>query len=321
MFIPVVVFLVVLAVVFGAFYTFVQKPEDEAKDTVMRRLEGKAARKKGKRVSLLRGDGDVTAFAPLDQAMTRVPGMARSLSTRLQHAGMEMTPGALLLICLVSGLVTLLLVGMMFGNPWIALSVALVATQVPIWFVRFKGTRRVRTFEEQFPEAIDLISRAMRAGHAFTTALSMVSDEAPQPVAGEFKRLYDEQNFGKPMPDAMRDFADRIPLLDAKFFVTAVLTQRESGGNLSEVLDNLARVIRERFRVKRQIRVISAHGRMTGGVLIALPPVMAMFFMAIVPDHFANLTRDPAGQNMIIGGIVLQVIGTLIIRKLIDIEY
>lgn len=321
MLVPVVVFIVVLAVVFGVFYAGVLRPEDEERDVVQRRLVGKSAQKPRKRVSLLRGDGDVTSFRPLDQLARGLPFLNTSLEERLAHAGMTITVGTLLLLCLVSGLVTLLLVGMVLGYRWVALSAGLVATQLPLWVVSFKANRRIRTFEEQFPEAIDLISRAMRAGHAFTTALSMVTEEAPQPVAGEFKRLYDEQNFGKPLPDAMRDFARRIPLLDAKFFVTAVLTQRESGGNLSEVLDNLARVIRERFRVKRQIRVISAHGRMTGGVLILLPPVMALFFMASIPDHFKNLTDDPAGQTMMIAAVCLQIVGTLIIRKLINIEY
>ena len=321
MLIPAVVFLVVLGIVMGVFYTVIQRPEDESRDTVKRRLAGESGAKPRKRVSLLRGDKDVTSFALLDRLANRLPKIRTYLATKIQHAGLEITVGALLLLCLVSGLVAYVLAIMIVGYQWIAIAIALGATQLPLMYVSFTGTRRVRKFEEQFPEAIDLIARAMRAGHAFTTALQMVTDEAPQPVAGEFKRLYDEQNFGKPLPEAMRDFATRIPLLDAKFFVTAVLTQRESGGNLAEVLDNLARVIRERFRVKRQIRVISAHGRMTGGVLIALPPVMAMFFMATIPDHFANLTNDPAGHTMIAVGIALQVIGTLVIRKLINIEY
>ena len=320
MLVPVVVFLVVMGVVFGVYYAAVQRPEDEAREIVQQRLAGQSAKKPRKRISLLRG-GDVTSFAAFDRVARRLPAANKSLEERIQQAGLTITVGTLLLLCLVSGLVALLITVMLTSNLWLILAAAAISTQFPLWFVRFKATRRIRKFEEQFPEAIDLVSRAMRAGHAFTTALSMVADEAPMPVAGEFKRLYDEQNFGRPMPEAMRDFADRIPLLDAKFFVTAVLTQRETGGNLAEVLDNLARVIRERFRVKRQIRVVSAHGRMTGGVLILLPPVMAMFFMASVPDHFANLTNDPAGHTMIAGGIILQVIGTLLIRKLIDIEY
>ncbi len=133
--------------------------------------------------------------------------------------------------------------------------------------MRYKRTKRLQTFEEQFPEAIDLIARALRAGHALTTGLGMVADEIPAPVGEEFRRLYDEQNFGMSLPEAMRAMARRVPVLDARFFVTAVLTQREAGGNLSEVLDNLASVMRERFKMKRQVRVASAHGRMSAWIL------------------------------------------------------
>ena len=146
---------------------------------------------------------------------------------------------------------------------------------VPFIFVRHKKNQRLKKFEEQFPEAIDLIARALRAGHAFTTGLAMAAEEIPAPVGEEFKLLYDRQNFGMPLPDAMKAFAARIPLIDARFFVTAVLTQRETGGNLGEVLDNLASVIRERFKVKRQVRVLTAHGRITGWILAALPPALA----------------------------------------------
>ncbi len=128
--------------------------------------------------------------------------------------------------------------------------------------------RRPRKFEEQFPEAIELIARALRAGHALTTGLALVAEELPDPVGGEFRLVYDRQNFGMSMPDALHLFAERVPLLDARFFVTAVLTQRESGGNLAEILDNLGDVIRQRFRVKRQIRVVTAHARLTGWVLV-----------------------------------------------------
>ena len=141
---------------------------------------------------------------------------------------------------------------------WLGFQAGAVMMFVPIFVLRYRRDRRVLKFEEQFPEAIDLIARALRAGHAFTTGLSMVADEVDPPVGQEFRLLYERQNFGMPLPEALREFAQRIPVLDAKFFATAVLTQRESGGNLAEVLDNLSSVIRERFRVKRQVRVISA---------------------------------------------------------------
>jgi tight adherence protein B len=247
--------------------------------------------------------------------------MTAPLATTLEHADLKMTVGALLMLALMAGVVVYALMSVLIWNQWVALGFAALAFWLPFPIVRFKAQLRIRKFEEQFPDAIDLMSRALRAGHAFTVALQMVADEAPPPVGPEFKKLYDAQNFGMPLPEALREFAKKIPLLDAKFFVTAVLTQRESGGNLSEVLDNLAGVIRERFKVKRQIRVISAHGRMTAAVLIGLPPFLALAMLLINPGHMSILTTDPMGPMLIIAAIVLQVSGTLIIKKLINIEY
>jgi tight adherence protein B len=176
-------------------------------------------------------------------------------------------------------------------------------------------------FEEQFPEAIDLLARSLRAGHALPSGLQNVADEIPDPVGGEFRILFDQQNYGMSLTEALRAFAERIPVLDARFFVTAVLTQRETGGNLSEVLDNLAEVIRERFKVKRQVRVVSAHGRITGWVLGFLPPALALVLYLIAPDHIGLLVTDPLGFRMLMVGLALQVIGVLIIRRIVDVEY
>jgi tight adherence protein B len=191
----------------------------------------------------------------------------------------------------------------------------------PFMYVKYMKNKRLRKFEEQFPEAIDLIGRALRAGHAFTTGLAMAAEEIPKPVGEEFKLLYDRQNFGMPLPEAMKAFAARVPIIDARFFVTAVLTQRETGGNLGEVLDNLASVIRDRFRVKRQIRVLTAHGRITGWILAGMPPALAAAMMMTTPSHLRMMINDPLGVQMIVGALVLQVIGTLVIRKLVNIPY
>jgi tight adherence protein B len=192
---------------------------------------------------------------------------------------------------------------------------------LPIWFLNFMARRRVMKFEEQFPEAIDLLSRALRAGHAFTTGLSMVAEEMPEPVGTEFRLAYDRQNFGMPLPEALKSLGERVPLLDARFFVTAVLTQRDAGGNLAEVLDNLASVIRERFKVKRQVRVITAHARITGWVLSLLPPALGVVLTLLAPAHMSLLWTDPTGIRMVVVALILQVTGTLIIRKMVDVEY
>jgi tight adherence protein B len=243
------------------------------------------------------------------------------LKVMLESSGVKLNLGSFILLSACMGaagyllgifFTRMLLVGLLFGG---------VLVSLPYLYVRRARNSRTYKFEEQFPEAIDLMARALRAGHALPTGLSMVADEMPAPVGTEFRILYDEQNFGLNLSDALRNFAARIPVLDAKFFVTAVLTQRESGGNLAEVLDNLSTVIRDRFKVKRQIRVISAHGRITGTVLACLPPALAAATLLLNRDYLGTLTGDPLGRQMITAAIGLQIVGTLIMRKIINIEY
>ena len=167
---------------------------------------------------------------------------------------------------------SLALLGAMLARPnWLAPIIASLGLVLPIVFLMRKRTVRMRKFEEMFPEALDLLSRAVKAGHAFQTAMNMAAEELPDPVGPEFRKTFDQQNFGLPLREALNAMADRIPIIDVKFFVTAVLIQRETGGNLSEILDNLSHVVRERFKVLRQVRVHTAHGRFTGWVLLALP--------------------------------------------------
>jgi tight adherence protein B len=201
------------------------------------------------------------------------------------------------------------------------LVLAAIGAMAPYMVVRYKRTKRLQVFEEQFPEAIDLIARSLRAGHAFTTGLGIAAEEMPPPVGTEFKRVYDQQNFGMSMPDALRAMASRVPVLDARFFVTAVLTQRESGGNLAEVLDNLASVMRDRFKVKRQIRVVSAHGRLSGWILSLVPPVLAAVLFMMQPNFMSVLVEDPIGMRLVLAAIVLQLTGMFIISRLVKIEY
>jgi tight adherence protein B len=191
---------------------------------------------------------------------------------------------------------------------------------VPTLFLKRRRSVRLKKFEEQFPEALDLLSRAIRAGHAFQTAMSMVASELKEPVGPEFKKTFEQQNFGLPLRDALNDLADRIDILDVRFFVTAVLIQRESGGNLAEILDNLAHVVRERFKILRQVRVHTAHGRFTGWVLLALPAALAVALFFINPDHMRLLFEQHLGQMMLLGAMVMQTIGFIWIRQVIKIE-
>jgi len=273
-----------------------------------------------KKLNVLKPEDSMSSMGTLDNAL-KSSGFADGIQNFLDQAAVQMKVSVFLLLiacCTMLGFVVMTLI---FRLPIVGLIVAPFAGLVPYLYVKRKRTTRMRKFEEQFPEAIDLVARALRAGHALPTGLGMVADELKAPVGTEFRILYDEQNFGLTLTDALRNFARRIPVLDARFFVTAVLTQRETGGNLAEVLDNLGAVIRDRFKVKRQVRVLSAHGRITGWVLACLPPALGMATLIINPNHLGSLLGDPLGMKMIYAAIALQIGGTLVIRKLVDIEY
>jgi tight adherence protein B len=273
------------------------------------------------RLAILKETQKVSSVGVIDRMLRRNEALLSGLQRRIEQADVSITPSLFLLTAGVIGLATFLAVS--FYTPWLAVSIVagIFGTFIPFVWLNRKRAKRLKLLEEQFPDAIDLIARALRAGHAFSNGIGMVSDEVPAPTGPEFRLLYEHQNFGMPMADAMRKFAERVDLLDARFFVTAVMTQRESGGNLSEVLDNLSSVIRERFKVKRQVRVMSAHGRMTGFILMAMPPVMALILFQLSPDSTNLLLTDPLGIRMLIGAAVLQIIGALIIRKIVNVEY
>jgi tight adherence protein B len=314
------VFVVVMLVMVGGYWLAVVRPEQAEQQALRRRLRrGRTERPSA--AGLIKEPERRSAVAQLDKALQRWDGALGPLRQMIARSGLQITVGAVLL--------SSTFLGLLFGGVllWATRSMVvgvlggIAAAVVPGLYIRRTAAKRLALFEEQFPEAIELLARSLRAGHALTTGLQMVADEAPNPVGGEFRTLFEQQNYGMSLPDALRAFAARVPVLDARFFVTAVLTQRETGGNLSEVLDNLASVIRERFRVKRQVRVMSAHGRITGWVLGALPPAVAGILLLISPTHIRLLVDDPLGLDMMMAAIGLQVIGVLCINRIVDVEY
>ena len=238
----------------------------------------------------------------------------------IEQSGAKVTPSAVLLMAGFSGIVTAFFALVLMRGVMSMMIGFLVGAAIPFVVLRIKRSRRMHAFEEQFPEALDLIARALKAGHAFATGLKMVADEMPEPVGPEFRKTFDEQNFGLPLKDALENLTMRIPLLDVRFFATAVLIQRETGGNLSEILENLAHVVRERFKILRQVRVYTAHGRLTGYVLLALPAFLAVALMFINPDHMNLLFRERMGQTMLMVSIVMQTFGFLWIKQIVKIE-
>ena len=318
--IPLITFVGFFGGILGAYWAFVVRPEDAALGRVRRRLKT-ASLKASIKAGLLKEQRAMSAIGPIDALLRRSRSRTLQLQRLIDQAGVQTTVGTIVAACALLALVAGLAVVRFTGSILLALPVAPIAATVPILALRRMRTTRLRKFEEQFPEALDLMARAMRAGHAFNTGLEMVATEIPAPAGQEFRLLFDQQNFGMPVPEALKAFAERVPVLDARFFVTAVLIQRESGGNLAEVLDNLAGVMRERFRVKRQMRVVSAHGRITGWVLVGLPPALGLVLMTVNQEHRQLLFGEPLGIQMMVGAAILQVIGTLIIRKIINVEY
>ena len=255
--------------------------------------------------------------------MDRVAGAAlkgSGIERWLQQTGTAMTISALILFTLTFGVLAAFAT-YMFTHLWWAGMVAFVlGLGIQPLILKQKRSARIYRFEEHFPEALDLLSRAVRAGHAFSAGMKMVADELDDPVGPEFRKAFDEQNYGLPLKESLNALADRIPLLDVKFFATAVLIQRETGGNLAEILDNLANVVRERFKIRRQVRVHTAHGRFTGYVLMALPAFLAVALMFINPEHMNLLFEERIGQMMIMACIVMQALGFIWIKQIVKIE-
>jgi tight adherence protein B len=180
--------------------------------------------------------------------------------------------------------------------------------------------RRLARFEEIFPEAVDMLGRAIRAGHPLSAGIQMVGQEMAEPVAGEFRTIFEEQRFGVPFADALMGMVDRIDLVDVRIFVTAVLVQREVGGNLSEILDNITDTVRSRFKIRRQLRTFTAQGRMSGFVVGSMPIVVGLLFFVMNPAYIRVLFEHPMGRLMLTFAIAMQIFGYFWIRKVVNIE-
>lgn len=206
------------------------------------------------------------------------------------------------------------------GYPPAALLAATVAAAVPFLYVRRQAAARMRRFEEQFPDCLEFLSRSMRAGHAFSVALDLVHREYSEPLAGEFRRTFEEQNLGQPLEVVLRKLGQRMPSMDVQFFVSAVLMQKRTGGNLAELLDRLADLIRERFKLRARVRAVSAMGLMSGRVLAAIPATVAALMIVVNRPYVRFFVDDPVGHELLAGALGLQFAGYLVIRKIVKIE-
>jgi tight adherence protein B len=312
-------FLVVLFLILGV---WVVSATDSNQELVRKRM---TAVRKAER----RGEVSMNLKLVRDELMSSVPLVHRILmqwswSAKLQEflvqAGMTVKPAKVLMVSAILGLASYLISGLFYPRFYVQLPAGIIGFMIPFMVVAFKRNRRMRKFEEAFPEALDLLGRAVRAGHAFTTGLEMIAKECADPLASEFRTAFEEQNFGLPLRDALLNLSERVPITDVRFFVTALLIQKETGGNLAEILDGLARVVRDRFRLYREVQVRTAQGRLTGLILIGLPIGVAVMLSIVNPSYMRVLIDDPRGPMVIAISVAMQIVGSMLLWKIIHFE-
>lgn len=244
------------------------------------------------------------------------------LDVLLEQAGLRWKPAKVVHLSLAMFLAGFFAARILLAVPylWLQLAVGTILAALPTIYVMRCRARRLHKFEELFPESLEFVARSMRAGHAFSVSMEMIHREFQEPLAGEFRRTFDEHNLGLPLDQALLKLAKRVPLLDVHFFVSAVSLQKRTGGNLAEILDKLAYVIRERFKLRGKIKAISAHGRMTGMALTMIPMGVALMMFWVNPSYVTFFIEDEVGNMMLGAALALQTVGYLIIRKIVTIE-
>ena len=257
---------------------------------------------------------DVPSFA--EQFVSRF----LNLRTYLDQGAVSLSPSKFLMICgglaLVGGILPIV-VGIHFlAAPFTAAMLG----SLPFGWAWWKRRSRLRKFGEQLPDALELVARALRAGHSLAAGFHLVGDEMASPIGDEFTRVYEEQNLGIPLEEALEEMTERVPNLDLRFFATAVIIQRQSGGDLAEILDKIGHLVRERFKIWGQVQALTGEGRLSGIVLLALPPVLFITMYRLNPGYVLMLFEDPLGKQMLAAALVLQAIGALVIRKIVNIR-
>jgi len=294
--------------------------------------KGPEARKIEKRLRALSASLDNTGQAHLlkQRMLSEVPVLerlllslprARRLDRFILQAGLDWTVSTLLFSCAALGVIgCMMVISLAHQSILLGSMVGASLAALPLFHVLYRRSRRLTRIEQQLPEALDLLTRALRSGHAFSSGLKMIGEEMAEPIAGEFRIVHDEVNFGVSLQQALTNLSERIPITDLRYFVVAVLIQRDSGGNLTEVLGNLSRLIRDRLKLISRIKVLSAEGRLSAWILGLMPFVLAAVMNLVNPGFMAPLWNDPIGVAIIKYMLILMAFGVLILRKIIKIR-
>jgi tight adherence protein B len=309
-------FVALLAVALGS---GASKQAKQVHATLDSALATESLEERGPVLDLRKAEQQMSSIPWLNQKLLQFE-LAPRLQSLLYQADLKWSPGGLLTGSGLCFLAPAYLVYLRFDSALIAMGVGLVTGSLPFLWVRHKRSKRLNKFQEGLPEALDMMVNAMRAGHSLISSIGSVARECADPIGCEFRACFEEQNYGLEMKTAMDNMLNRVPLQDLRIVVTAIMIQRESGGNLAEVLDKTSHVIRERFRLKRQVGVHTAQGRMTGWVLTLLPVVLGIALYFVNPDMMSLLWKNPLGIKMLWTAFGMLVVGSLIIRKIVNMD-
>jgi len=307
---------VVILLCVGLGQAFLVSRQKQQVRTMLRRAESKSAEP---RQDLLRPE----AVQDLLTKALNSLGLFSRLALFIEQAGSEWTTGKFVFASLATGSFALIMGVLIPAFSRVRVGPAILffaGGAIPVLILLRKRAKRFAAFEEQFPEALNFLSRSMRAGHAFSIGMEMLVADSPEPLVGCFRRVLSDLHLGSPLEVALGKLVALVPLIDVRFFVSSILLQQGTGGNLSEILDSMAHIIRERFRLKGQVKAAAAHGKITGLVLAIMPVVVGVLLFFTSPNYLMVLVRDPGGRQLLIGAGVGQIIGYLCIRKIVNIR-
>ena len=318
--IPFLVFITCMFGVFGAYLLATRGTEAKRKRLQQRLADALLYSKRSddEEVQLARAEL-MSEIPALSRLLMRVQ-VATSLRRMLDQADLHITVSRVVMLSVMAGLLAALAVSMLTISKLFMLTGGVVAAAIPFLHIMYKRKRRLNAFLEHLPDALELMSRALQAGHAFAESLHMVSTEMPEPIATEFRKTYEEQNLGLSLKLALENLSERVPIIDLRFCITAIMIQRETGGNLAEILEKVSHTIRERFRILEDLNTLTTSSRMSAWILCGLPIFVALAVTIMNPEYMSVLWRDPRGHYLIAAAMTLQVTGMLIIRKILNIK-
>jgi tight adherence protein B len=318
LFIAITIFILTVALIEGGYYAL-RKIRSPEKREVLRRLRGYSTNDYERQIIDIMRKSMLSDVPWLNRALLRIR-WTDHLSRLIEQSGTESTLGVFILLSIVlafGGFVTLL---WLTSHFLLSLMIALFSGVLPFLFVYIKKKRRMEKFQRQLPDALDLIARALKAGHAFTGGLKMVGDEIEEPVGTEFEKTLHEINFGLGIPEALKNLMQRVDCPDLRFFIISVIIQRETGGNLAEILGKISYLIRERFKLQSRVQVLASEGKLSAIILVAIPFVIALALSVLNPGYIRTLFIDPVGKALVAFALLMMVMGIFVMKRMIEIK-